>query len=259
VLHRIPYSEEIASRLSALFTDDRPIPIRMWAILDGITQGRILADDPQAPSFAVVQERAEGTAYIGGAPSRLALDEAVARLRQEQEVVVCLWRDSPLGALLPDAPDYVGEAIDFLDRAPSVDLSRLAVAPAGCALRRIDRDNAPLLEGFGYYAATFGGIEPALQRTAGFCLVRDGLAVSEAVAGPFARGVAEIGVGTRDGHRRQGLATIVSAAVIQDCEARGFTPFWNASQQNAPSIALARRLGFQSERPFAVLAWSRRS
>jgi RimJ/RimL family protein N-acetyltransferase len=80
--------------------------------------------------------------------------------------------------------------------------------------------------------------------------------VSEAVAGPLTRGMAEIGVGTGEAYRRQGLATATAARVIQACETMGYAAFWNASQQNAASVALAKRLGFQTEQPFKVLAWS---
>jgi hypothetical protein len=48
----------------------------------------------------------------------------------------------------------------------------------------------------------------------------------------------------------------MAARVILECEARGYQAFWNTSEQNVASIALARRLGFQTERPFRVLAWS---
>ena len=80
--------------------------------------------------------------------------------------------------------------------------------------------------------------------------------MSEAVAGPLTRGMAEIGVGTAEAFRRKGLATVAAARVIQEVEANGYQPFWNASYQNTPSVALAKRLGFQTEKPFNVFAWS---
>ena len=67
--------------------------------------------------------------------------------------------------------------------------------------------------------------------------------------------MAEIGIGTAEGYRRQGLATLTAARAIQACEARGYAVFWNAAQQNVASVALARRLGFQTERSFRVLVW----
>jgi RimJ/RimL family protein N-acetyltransferase len=123
-------------------------------------------------------------------------------------------------------------------------------------LRRIDAAIVPALEGFDYYVAMFGDVERALQHTIGYCVMQDDKVVSEAVAGPLSRGIAELGVGTGEAHRRQGFATAASARAIQECEALGYRAFWNASQQNAASVALAKRLGFQTERSFKVLAWS---
>jgi RimJ/RimL family protein N-acetyltransferase len=247
---------ELAPQLEALFAGDRPIPIRMWAILDGTIQGRILVDEPSKPTLALIQEPAEGTTYIGGAATPQTLVGAFDQLRRHQDVVVCIWPSDPLSAMLPPAPDYEGTAIDFSDRSPAVDLSQLVNLPSGYQLRRIDAEIVPALEGFDYYVSMFGDVERALQQTIGYCIVHGETVVSEAVAGPLTRGIAEIGVGTGEAHRRQGFATTTAARVIQECEALGCQAFWNASQQNAPSVALAKRLGFQTERPFKVLAWS---
>jgi hypothetical protein len=252
----IPFSADIVSQLARLFTDDRPIPIRLWAILDGVIQGRIVVVESGAPTVALIQELAEGTTYVGGAATPQALADGIALLRKEQEVVICFWPDAPLGSILPPAPYYNGTAIDFTDRSAAIDLEQLAAVPSGYQLRRIDSEVVPLLEGFDYYTSMFGSVERAIQQTIGYCLMHDGQVASEAIAGPLTQGIAEIGVGTRATYRRQGLATITSARVIQECETQGYAPFWNASQQNVPSVALAKRLGFQTERPFRVLAWS---
>jgi GNAT superfamily N-acetyltransferase len=255
-MHFLPFSAGNMRPLAPLFADDRPIPIRLWAILDGSIQGRILVDAPDAWTCALIQELAEGTTYIGGVIPPQTLADGIAQLRAHQEVVICLWPDDPQASILPANPDYEGTAIDFTNRSAAVDLTQLAVAPSGYQLRQIDLEIAPLLEGFDFYVSMFGGVEHALQHIIGYCLMDGTVVVSEAVAGPLTRGIAEIGVGTKDTARRKGFATITAARVIQECEARGYQPFWNAAQHNAPSIALAQRLGFQTERPFRVLAWS---
>ncbi len=108
---------------------------------------------------------------------------------------------------------------------------------------------------FDYYVAMFGSVARALEQTIGYCLLHHDKVVCEALAGPLTRGVAEIGIGTAEGYRRQGLATLTTARAIQACEAQGYAAFWNAAQQNVASVALARRLGFQTERSFRVLVW----
>lgn|GEM_PF-1818760 len=66
--------------------------------------------------------------------------EAFAKLRAYQELVVCLWPDSPIIPLLPTGADYAGMAIDFWDRSTTVDLDELAVIPSRCHLRKIDKE-----------------------------------------------------------------------------------------------------------------------
>ena len=102
----------------------------------------------------------------------------------------------------------------------------------------------------------FGSIEQAVEHTIGYRLMHGETIASEAVAGPLTRGVAEMGIDTAEGYRQRGLATAASAYVIRECEALGYRAFWNAAQQNVASVALARRLGFRTEQPFTVLAWS---
>ncbi len=166
----VPFTTEIALRIEELFPGNRPIPTRLWAILDGAIQGRILVDEPSHPTFALVQDLTEGTAHLGGVMTPAILYDALTIARSYQDIVETL--------------------------------------------------------------------------------------VSEAIAAPLTRGVAELGTETEEAHQRKGLATVISAYVIRECEAMGYRAFWNAAQQNVASVALARRLGFQTEQPFTVLAWS---
>ena len=252
----VSFTADIAPRLERLFAGNPPIPTRLWAILDGTMQGRILLDEPTHPTFALVQDLAEGTTYLGGATTPEVLHDAFAIVRRYQEIVVCLWPDDPLASALPEWTYYEGVAIDFSDRSPGVDLDRLVVLPSGYHMQRIDEETAQAIEGFGYYVTMFGSLERAVENTIGFCLMLGETIVCEAIAGPLTHGVAEMGVETVPVYRRRGLATAAAAYVIRECEARGYRAFWNAAQQNVASVALARRLGFRTEQPFTVLAWS---
>jgi RimJ/RimL family protein N-acetyltransferase len=68
-------------------------------------------------------------------------------------------------------------------------------------------------------------------------------------------GVIELGVETSETCRRCGFATVTCAHLIHTCEAMGYETFWNTATQNAASIALARKLGYQREQLHRVLAW----
>ena len=101
----------------------------------------------------MIQELAEGTAYLGGVAAPSLLHAGVDLLRRDQDVVICLWPDDPRVAALPPAPDYVGEAIDFTDHRPADPVA----LPDGHTLCAIDAEIVPRLRGFDYYVAMFEG------------------------------------------------------------------------------------------------------
>ncbi len=55
----------------------------------------------------------------------------------------------------------------------------------------------------------------------------------------------DVSVDTLADARQLGLATIVAAAMIRDERARGREPVWGADEDNAASLRLAKRLGFE--------------
>ncbi|MEW5867867.1 MAG: GNAT family N-acetyltransferase [Chloroflexota bacterium] len=252
----IPFTAEIAARLERLFSEKPPVSTRLWAILDGTIQGRILVDDPAQPTYAILQDLTEGTIFPGGELTAPILKEAFTILRPYQELMVCLWPGDPLASALPAQPDYEGKAIQFTDRSPDIDLDRLACLPSGYHIQRINLEIAQKLEGVGYSVTMYGSLERAVQNMIGYCLMQGETIVCEAETVPLSRGVAEMSVDTAEAYRQKGLATVTCAWVIRECEALGYQTLWIAAQQNAASVALARRLGFQTEQLFNVQSWS---
>ena len=62
-------------------------------------------------------------------------------------------------------------------------------------------------------------------------------------------------VGTREGHRRQGLASAVCRALFDRARVRGCEGIWlGAEPEDGPALALYRRLGGE-ERVFVGFAW----
>jgi hypothetical protein len=48
------------------------------------------------------------------------------------------------------------------------------------------------------------------------------------------------------------------ARLIQACEELGHATWWDCAKQNLASVALARKLGYRTEREYRVLAWCQR-
>src|SRR5262249_23310471 len=219
---------------------------RCIAVLDGSARGRILTDDPAAPSWVGVQEFSDASAlFLAGSLGRDLVADVIGLLRCDRVVTVGLTPDAPLGALLPPDFDEEGADVEFEDRDTGVDLARLVAQPAGLRLVPIDRDLVPRCI-WGPWMV--GSLDTALDHGLGYCLLGGEQVVAEAFAGPAVGGVLEMAVITHEAYQRRGLATVVCARTILVCERRGNRTWWNAGAANAASVGLARKLGYRTER-----------
>ncbi len=86
----------------------------------------------------------------------------------------------------------------------------------------------------------------------GIYLLSEGEIVSESYVGYLGDGRNEVNVGTVDAWRGKGLASIASAFLAEETCRRGHAFTWSCITENAPSLAVARKLAFRSERPYCV-------
>jgi len=129
--------------------------------------------------------------------------------------------------------------------------------PSEFKLQKIDLDTVnnsdkSLWEGVPYF---FGSYEEFLEGGFGYCIKKGQQTVSVAyTAFPFTNDF-EIQVTTLDvpEFRRKGLATIASAALIEDGLLRGVVPQWDAANQ--VSVNLAIKLGYTDPDPYDVYYW----
>lgn len=243
--------------VGALIPRSGPLWRRAFTVLDGTAAGRILTDDATAPTWAAVHEHSDdGTLFLRGALTRDLIGDLFTTLRQERMVLLCLRADDPLRALLPDAPDYDADSIDFDERTPEIALEPLCTPPDGLRLARVDQELLPRLA-WGAWAAPSDAA--ALVHGLGYCLLDGERVVAEAFAGPITGGALEVGTITHEDYRQRGLARIVCARTMLECERLGHRTWWNAMATNAASIHLARSLGYRAELPYRSLAWNETS
>jgi hypothetical protein len=246
----------VTPALAALFPASGYVYRRCLAVLDGVQAGRILTDAAATPTRAVVQETSEGTLFIGGSFDAASVAALVAELLREHDVVFGAPAGDPRLAWMPPEPRYDGTDLDFSERDPAVDLQRLVHVPAGLRLERIDAELLERCAWGGYKVDVFGSSAAALEHGLGYCLLDGDTVVSEAFAGPLSRGTLEMGTITHEDYRRRGLASIVCARTLLECERLGYQTWWNCTKQNLGSAAMARKLGYRREDEFRVLAWS---
>lgn len=245
----------VTPALVALFPESGYVFRRCLAVLDGVQAGRILTDDAATPTWAVVHETSEGTIFLGGSFDVALVTALVAELRREHGVVFGAPAGDLRWALMPPEPDYEGAEIDFSERDPTVDLERMVQVPAGLRLERIDTELLERCAWGSYKVDVFGSRAAALEHGLGYCLLDGDTVVSEAFAGPISRGTLEIGTITHEDYRRRGLARIVGAQTLLECERQGYRTWWSCAKQNHGSAAIARTLGYLREDEFRLLAW----
>jgi GNAT superfamily N-acetyltransferase len=249
-------SDQVTPELGPFFDLTRPTAIRALAVLAGGNAGRIFTDDPSRPTWALVWEADDGTLYRGGNYDRNILFDVVTVLRQEG-VVALGFRDgdSDTGLFPPD-PQAGAECLEFDRSIGSSDLSpHLVAPPAGYSIQKMDR---PLLEISPKNEENlnrYGSLANFLDKGIAVCILHGGEVVCEAYADMAIMGMREIGIRTQEAHRRQGLATLTCATLINLCEQAGSRTYWDCARLNAGSVSLARKLGFQNERAYKRLAW----
>lgn len=233
-----------------------PTGWRCLVVLNGDAIGRIFTDDPIQPTWGIVQEAYDGTIYPSAVVDTQLLSQLIPQLCANSEVVLGQWYEDTQFDIPALKPEYDGAAIDFTNRPIGAGLENLLrPIPDGYELRQVDAVLFPHCTDYAQSVVAYGSAEKALQKLTGFCLLAGAEVVCEAFAGPAVKGMREMGVATHTAHRRRGLATITCAHLIQACEQIGQQTWWNCAKQNAASVALARKLGYRTEREYRVLAW----
>jgi GNAT superfamily N-acetyltransferase len=230
-----------------LFDPDLPNRPMLESVLAGRNPGWVFADSPERPAAAVVVSHYSFT-YLGGRPDRALLEFAFARSAPaDTPLVICPSDGAPVPADLIES----GRMIDRIEFSRLEPTWRVPLRlPQGITLQPM---TLGLLEQCLWkeeVLADCGTLQRFLEIGFGVCGVANGLVVSEAYASIPGDHAYEIGPIVRPEFRRQGLAYATCAALIDECRRRGFGTVWSCHRTNEASARLARKLGYQRERPY---------
>lgn len=95
------------------------------------------------------------------------------------------------------------------------------------------------------FTSQFESLDDYIIKGVGYCILYNGQVVCGASSYSVHDDGIEIEVDTHPDHRRKGLATVASSALILDCLDRGKYPNWDAA--NIDSVNLAQKLGYVLE------------
>lgn len=197
---------------------------------------------------------------LAGNPDSPNIDEILAKIHEKQVIII------PNKRWLPKMEEFwtkKGGKLDSISRTrmdPSnlkLDHIRVLInqLPHGYSLDEIDIETAQVIdtEHGNYLSVFFGGPENFVDEGAGFC-VKEGKTLASFASAfvPFRENL-EFQVITQPQYRRKGLASVVSAKLIEYCLKRGITACWDAA--NEPSIGLAKKLGFGNPERWLAYMW----
>lgn len=250
---------QVTPALRSMFRLTMPTGIRAAAVMAGGNAGKILTDDPVQPHWGLVWEADDGILYRGGEYDKDVLSEAVHALRRDGIVAMGFRDGDPDANRFPPDPDAGAECLEF-DRPPgSTNLSPyLKLLPDGYSIHRMDRILLEQSPKHDENLVRYGSLENFINKGMAVCIMWGNEIICEAYADMEIMGMREIGIRTREAHRKQGFATIACAHLIRLCEESGSATYWDCAKFNAGSAALARKLGFQNERTYKLLAWFNR-
>jgi GNAT superfamily N-acetyltransferase len=232
-----------------------------YAVIEGRQRGSVRVDDADDPRTAILLSPTGFHFAFGDAEEpalRPLVGELAARPKAEQPAIYATtsdW-DRLLGRFFSRrivrlafhfAPSP-GRRPDGSGRLPpGVTLERLTAARAA----QVVAESGPGTGLDPWFVHVAGNPEAAAAVGPGFCLVSAGRVVGVTAPVVIGNGEVEFEVMVAKPFRGRGLSKIVAGACTEACLALGLRPAYTCAEDNHPSIALARSLGFVDPEPIA--------
>ena len=132
-----------------------------------------------------------------------------------------------------------------------------SMVPKGFQVRRLDErllrtpDLTVPAHVRDWMKTNWGSISNFMKKGFGFCMVHDKSIVSWSLTDCVSCDACEIGIHTREGYRRQGLATLTATAAVDHALSTGLRQVgWHCDEYNLGSIGAAEAVGFRLERKY---------
>jgi GNAT superfamily N-acetyltransferase len=223
-------------------------------ILSGIGRGVVRVDAPSNPRSGAIWDTLSSL-YLAGDANNAAFNAACRGWLARTVIPAAREIGIPELDIHADSEAWYTRLPDLVAPHPVTPLPRVLFnfvglraahppIPSGYTILPITRPllSRDELEGMDWlrgWILSFWPSEEAFSDLGiGFCMV-----VADA---SIARERVEFGTGTVEAHQRRGLSTATAAACVRACVERGLTPVWTCNADNPASIAVARKVGFES-------------
>ncbi|QBD78971.1 GNAT family N-acetyltransferase [Ktedonosporobacter rubrisoli] len=239
--------------------------LAVLTVLAGIVPGKVYVDDPANPQTAILIPANQQRVYVSGEPSSRLLADVIDRqfkasLAQSYGFVVydvsAPWKQALEHALKKQETVPGSRAYYRLRELSSPSSQPL---PETLSIARIDEaivGDATLLNRqllIDEIHSESPSLEHFFRHNFGFCAQDGHTLVGWCLAEYHYHDRYELGIETIETHRRQGIATHLTEAVIRYAFAQGAREIgWDCWTTNTPSIATALKLGFEKALDYPV-------
>ena len=235
----------------------------MHAVIEGRFKGRVFLDDAADPRAALVCTASE-CMYVAGGQGRGGFNQRLRQLIMTEVIPAHRSAGQEFLSLFSSPESYAEELEElFRDQLPlRTPLSTFAfdrdlfqarhgafqgLEGGNVALKRLGQEELAS-PGNEYLASEvlsyWGTMERFSEEGTGYCALDGENLVSWCYVQAYGHGSQTLDIWTAPTHRRQGLGTLVAAAVIEASLSDGYAPFWICDKANVASRKLAERLGF---------------
>lgn len=234
------------------------------SVLKGRCKGWALVDDKDNPKCAVIFQAYGGCiSYLGNVPEEKMAKEvakAVIAYRSEREYVG--WAE------FANYPEYTVSYIeeefkevehieriywehdeDSFKEAPKPSLSEgLSIVPIVAS----DFVNESIQNDVLLF---WNETEEMLEKSVGIKAMNGNKLIGSCTPAAYVNGHHEIDIAVDREYRKQGIGYAMAYTFITECYKRGEKPGWDCVSHNAPSKALAIKLGFKQVGKYKLLEW----
>jgi GNAT superfamily N-acetyltransferase len=238
------------------------IHLALRAIVEGDVDAEIYVDDIRAPHVAFT--RTQHRFYLVGTPDNATFNAALRdhllhdvypeALAADDIMFTLYYAPEAWGTTAPDVlrgKDPIPDTRHYYE-FQGRDRAWRHLLPEGFTVRPVDADllNASSLANLDALREELcserPSVEAFLEKSFGVCVQHEDALVGWCLSEYNCGERCEVGIATLSDHRRRGLATAMTAALIEEAHARGITRVgWHCWASNAGSIATALKAGFE--------------
>lgn len=223
------------------------------SIAEGFQEGDIYTDDVVNPTYALFWH-VSGFAYLTGMPGAADMDDIYALMKNEGEKnlrrFVLELKDKEAQAYFEGKEDvekhprYRFRLTVSEDKGLECEASEDKIRP-GYELKEVDAKLLSQISGRIVPSLFWSSAEEFLEKGKGYCLVCDGEVAAVAFSAAVSSRQVDIGIETKDAHRRKGLAAIAAKQMVSYVKSIGKEPVWDCDAVNTGSRATAEKVGFE--------------